>query len=171
MPNVPPLSLDAQLYQGQTHIVPRHSWRFQDRDSASDIFLDVLEVHYAGIIVVLSNEQSLLKSSGVYISKRVVVSIPATEAEINSADGGEVIVHDHDLFVVRPELNGICGGGIHLSGHPTKRATADTTLAANVIGVPHDNNVRVKRFQCMFRPRRRHIHCLGYLETIGIGRG
>lgn len=49
------------------------------------------------------------------VSKRVVVCIPATVAEIDTADGSDVVIHHHDLFVVRPKLNRIYGR------HPTKQ--------------------------------------------------
>lgn len=101
--------MDTQLRRDHTHIMPRHSRRFQDRDSTSNIILDILEVHYTSIIVILPNEQRVLKPSGVYVSKRVVMGIPAAETEIDTADSGEVVVYDYDLFVVRPKLNRICG--------------------------------------------------------------
>lgn len=56
-------------------------------------------------------------------------------------------------------------GGIQLSGHPIVRPTENATFATDVIGMPHNDDVRVERLQGMFRPPRRHIHCLGYLKT------
>ena len=137
--------MDTQLDPDQTHIMPRHSRRFQDRDSAPSIVLNILEVHYTSIIVILSNEQRLLETSRVYVSKRMVVGVPATETEIDTADSSEVVVHDHDLFVVRPKLNGICGR------YSTKRTSEwacsnESTLATDMIGMPHNYNIRVKRF-------------------------
>jgi len=41
------------------------------------------------------------------ISKRVAVCIPAAIAEIDTADGSHVVIHDHDLFMVGPNLNRI----------------------------------------------------------------
>ena len=34
--------------------------------------------------------------------------VPAAITEVDTADGGDVVIHDHDLFVVRPKLNRIC---------------------------------------------------------------
>lgn len=85
--------------------MPGHSGRFQDRDGASDIILDIFEVHHTSVIVILSREQRPLETSGVNVRKRVVVRIPATVTEINTADGGDAVIHDHDLFVVGPKLN------------------------------------------------------------------
>lgn len=33
--------------------------------------------------------------------------IPATVTEIDTADGGDVVIHNHNLFVMRPKLNRI----------------------------------------------------------------
>jgi hypothetical protein len=90
--------------------VPGHSRCFQDRDSASNIILDILEVHHTSVIVILPREQRPLEAGGVNISKRVVVCVPATKTEIDATDGSDVIIHDHDLFVVGPKLNRIYGG-------------------------------------------------------------
>ena len=95
--------------RGRAHIVPRHSWRFQGRDSASNVILDILEVHDASVVVILSREQRPLEPSWVNVGKRVVVCIPATVTEIDTADGSDVVIHDHNLFVVRPKLYRIYG--------------------------------------------------------------
>jgi len=55
----------------------------------------------------LSREQCPLETRRVDVSKRVVVSIPATVTEIDATDGSDVVIHDHDLFVVRPKLDRI----------------------------------------------------------------
>lgn len=95
--------------QTQTHIVPGHSRRFQDRDGAPNIILDVLKVHYASIVIILPGEQRSLETSGVDVGEWVVVCIPATITEIDAADGGNMVIYDHDLFVVGPKLNRIYG--------------------------------------------------------------
>ena len=89
--------------------MPGHSGCVQDRDGASNIVFDILEVHDTGIVVVLSREQRPLETGGVNISKGVVVRIPTAVTEIDTTDGGDVVIHDHDLFVVGPELNRIYG--------------------------------------------------------------
>lgn len=89
--------------------MPRHSWCFQDRDGATDIILDIHEVHYTSIIVILPNEQRFLEAGGMDVSKWVVVGIPATETEVDAPDSGEVVVYDHNLFMVRPKLNRVYG--------------------------------------------------------------
>jgi len=88
--------------------MPGHSGCFQDRDSTANIILDILEVHYTSIIVILSREQCPLETSGMNVSEWMVVRVPATVTEIDTADGGDVVIHYHNLFVVRPELNRIC---------------------------------------------------------------
>lgn len=145
--------------------MPRHSWRFQDRDGTSDIILDILEVHHTSIIVILSNKQRLLETGGMYVRKRVVVSIPATETEIDPANGSEVIVHDHNFFVVRPKLDGVCGKYSTERASGYKCASMNATLATDMIWMPHNDNIRMKWLQCMFCPPGRHIHCLGDLGT------
>jgi len=39
----------------------------------------------------------------------------------------------------------------------------DNTLATDVIRMPHNDDIRVERFQGMLRPPRRHVHCLSNL--------
>lgn len=43
------------------------------------------------------------------VSKGVVVRIPATKTEVDTTNGSGVVIHDHNFFVVGPELNGIYG--------------------------------------------------------------
>lgn len=90
--------------------MPGHSGCFQDRDSASNIILNILEVHHTSIVVILSGEQGPLETSGVNVSERMVVRIPTTVTEIDTTDGSDTVIHNYDLFVVRPKLNRICGG-------------------------------------------------------------
>lgn len=39
------------------------------------------------------------------IGERVVVGVPATEAEVKTADAGAVLVHHDNFLVMRPELD------------------------------------------------------------------
>lgn len=89
--------------------MPGHSRCFQNRDGTSNVFLNILKVHHASIVVILSDEQGLFETGGVNVGERVIVSVPATETKVNATNGSKVVVYDHDLFVMRPKLNGICG--------------------------------------------------------------
>ena len=105
----PPSTYDTHHDLDRTYIMPGHSGCFQDRDGTPNVILDVLEVHHASVIVILSREQRPLETGGVDVGKWVVVRVPATITEIKTTDGSDVIVHDNNLLVVGPKLNRICG--------------------------------------------------------------
>ena len=70
--------------------------------------IDLMKVHHTRIIVILSREERLVEFSGMDIGKWVVVRVPASEAEVEAADGCKVVIYDDHLFVVGPELDAIC---------------------------------------------------------------
>ena len=41
----------------------------------------------------------------------------------------------------------------------------NSTSTTDVIRVPHNDDIRVEGLQGVFRPPRRHVHCLGDLGT------
>jgi len=57
-----------------------------------------LEVHYAGIIVILTWKDCFREISGVDIGKRVGVSIPSTEAEIKTSNRCIMVVNHNNLL-------------------------------------------------------------------------
>jgi hypothetical protein len=99
------------------------------------------------------------------------VCIPATITEIDTTDGSDVVIHDHDLFVVRPKLNRIYGR-YSTEQTPIGWDPMNSTLTTDVIRMPHNDDIGVERLQGMLRPPRRHVHCLGDLGSqIDVGRG
>lgn len=81
----------------ETHIVPWHPCGLDHTESVADIILDVLEVHDTRIVVILAREQRSLEIRGVHVRKRVRVSVPAPEADIETTDACAVVVHNHEL--------------------------------------------------------------------------
>ncbi len=125
---------------GHVHIVPRHARALDRAEPVADVVRHVLEVHDARVVVVLSGEQRRERVERVHVRKRVRVRVPPTEAQVQAADAGVVVVDDDDLLVVRPEF--------------------DIVLAADVIGVPHDRDVRMERLESLLRVVRAHRHGL-----------
>ena len=73
-----------------------------------------LEIKHARVIVILPREQRRVEVSRVRISEGMRVRVPAPEAQVETADASTVIVDDHDLLVMGPELNVICAKTVNL---------------------------------------------------------
>ena len=89
--------------------MPGHSRGLKNRNSVRDIIFDTLEVRHTCIIIILAREQRSLEPGRVDIGKRVIMRIPTAVTEIDTANGSDVVIHDHNLFVVGPKLNRVCG--------------------------------------------------------------
>lgn len=104
-----------------THVVPGHPRGIKHADGAVRVRADILlnrqtssesaevtsshlEVKYARVIVILAREEGICKVGGVHVGERVRLGVPASEAEVQPADAGAVIIHDDDFLVMRPEL-------------------------------------------------------------------
>ena len=87
--------------------MPWHPCNVLNRQSIAYIVSNLLEVHYACIVVVLTWKQRLRKVSGVHVCEGMVVSVPASEAEIKAANGCILIVDNDNFFVMRPDFNAI----------------------------------------------------------------
>ena len=77
--------------------MPWHPCGLDHTESVTDIILDVLEVHDTRIVVILAREQRPLEIRGVHVRKRMRVSVPAPEADIETADACAVVVHNNKL--------------------------------------------------------------------------
>ena len=74
------------------------------------------------------------------IDQAMLWRIPTSEAEVETTNTGAVLVYDHNLLVMRPEL--------------------DVVLATNVVGVTHDGDVWVKCLKGLLRVVGTHGHGL-----------
>ena len=156
--------------------MPRHTRRIQQAESVVGILTDILRNHCQSnglailprmshleiqdpcVVVILSREERVFEVSGVDVSKRVVMGVPAAEAEIKTADTCAVLVYDDDLFVVRPELDVVC---IRTSANcPWSFSAGPLTFAANMVRVAHTSNVRVQCFEGVLGVGRAHRHRL-----------
>jgi hypothetical protein len=63
---------------------------------------DILEVHDAVVVEVLSRENFVFDTGGVSIGQWVLHLIPTTKAKIQTSDEGKVEVDDDKLFVMCP---------------------------------------------------------------------
>jgi hypothetical protein len=68
---------------------------------------DILEIKDTGIIVVLTREHRLVHIRWMQIRERMLVSIPATEAHIQSTHKGSSTIDQAQLFVMSPIENNI----------------------------------------------------------------
>jgi hypothetical protein len=81
----------------KNYIMPRHTSALQDGNLGAGIVIHIMEVHDTSVVVILSWEKCLREVGGVNVGKGVVMSVPATEAEIESTNGGIMIVHHDNL--------------------------------------------------------------------------
>ena len=108
---VPPLNEVLHDVQhglpGERHVdvVPRHASALDRAQTIADIVRDVLEVHDARVVVVLTREERRIRVVWVDVCKRVRVRVPTAEAEVETANARVMVVDDDDLLVVGPELN------------------------------------------------------------------
>ena len=90
--------------------MPRHPCCLKYTDSISYKLINMLEIQYTRVIVILSWKECLGEIGGVCVGKWVIVSVPASEAEVKSTDASIVVVDNDDFLVVRPEFDGIWEG-------------------------------------------------------------
>jgi hypothetical protein len=77
--------------------MPRHPRVVHDRQRIAHVVIHLLEVHNARIVVILAGEQRLGEVGRVHISEGVRMRIPASEAEIEAADSGILVINSNDL--------------------------------------------------------------------------
>jgi len=81
--------------------MPRHSGVVKGRQSVTGVIVNGLEIHDAGVIVILAREQGLGEIGWVHIGKWVCVSIPTTKAKIKSANSCPFVIDDDKLTWMR----------------------------------------------------------------------
>ena len=92
----------------ETYVVPWHTRAFQHRNSPAHVVANILEVQDARVVVVLTRKEGARKIGRMCVCKRVILCVPATKTNVETADTRSVVVNDHDFLVVRPELDNIC---------------------------------------------------------------
>ena len=80
-----------------TYIMPGHPRTLSNRDSAAHVIVHVLEIRDACVVVVLAREQRLGEVSRVSVRQRVVVGVPASEADVKAANASPMVIYNHDL--------------------------------------------------------------------------
>ena len=88
--------------------MPWHTWALQHRNSPAHVVANILEVQDACVVVVLARKEGARKIGRMCVCKRVILCVPATKTNVETADTRSVVVNNHDFLVVRPELNHIC---------------------------------------------------------------
>ena len=91
-----------------TYVMPWHTRAFQHRNSPAHVVANILEVQDARVVVVLTRKEGARKIGRMCVGKRVILCVPATKTNVETADTRSVVVNDHDFLVVRPELDNIC---------------------------------------------------------------
>lgn len=81
--------------------MPRHSRTLKARKSITGIVVNILEVHDPRIVVVLTREEGAGELGRMDVCKGMSMGVPAAEAEVETADTGEVIVHNDNLKDIR----------------------------------------------------------------------
>jgi len=84
------------------HVVPWHASIISLAQLIALPILDVLEIHDAVVVEILSREDLIFDTGRVSIGQWVLHLIPATEAKIQTSDEGQIEVDDDKLLVMRP---------------------------------------------------------------------
>ena len=79
------------------HIMPGHPCTFEDRDDIICVLIDLLEVEETSVIIILSREKGPREISWVHIRKWVIMRVPSSKAQVDSANACPMIIHDYEL--------------------------------------------------------------------------
>jgi hypothetical protein len=79
--------------------MPRHPRKLLYGQRITHIIVHVMEIHNASIVIILPGKEGAVEFRWMHVGKGVAVRVPATEAEVEPADGGIVVVYDDDLGV------------------------------------------------------------------------
>jgi hypothetical protein len=63
---------------------------------------NVAEIHYSSVIVILARKNGHIEIAWVDVSDGMLVSVPSSEAQIESTHKGDIAVDETELFVMRP---------------------------------------------------------------------
>ena len=91
--------------EGHVNVVPRHARSLERTQAVADVVGDVLEVHDARVVVVLAREEGRKWVGWVHIREGMGMRVPSAKAEIEASNARVVVVDDHDLLMMGPELN------------------------------------------------------------------
>ncbi len=94
--------VDAGPDHAHSHVVPGQAAVVGLAQLVLLPVLHVLEVHNAVVVEVLAGPDLVGHAFGVHVRQRVLVVVPAAEAEVKPSDEGHLVVDDHELLVVGP---------------------------------------------------------------------
>ena len=96
--------VDTRSDDTHSHIVPWHATVISLAQLVTLPILDVLEIHDAVVVEILSREDLILNTGGVSIGQWVLHLIPTTKAKIQTSDKGQIEVDNDEFFVMRPTV-------------------------------------------------------------------
>jgi hypothetical protein len=92
--------VDTVSHQAHGYIVPRHPAILCLAEFIRLPLAHTLEIHYAVVIEILTGEDLVLHVRGVDIGQRVLVSIPAAKAKVDSTDKSQGVIDDDEFLMV-----------------------------------------------------------------------
>lgn len=79
----------------KTNIVPGHPCVVLDREGVADIVIYILEIHDAGVVIILTREEGPGEIGGMNIGKGMRMSVPTAKAKIKTTESGIAVVDHH----------------------------------------------------------------------------
>lgn len=92
--------VDTITNQSHGHIVPRHSAVLRLVQLVILPVFDAFEIHDSVVIKVLAREYLILDASWMNIGKWVLMVVPSSKTQVDTADKGDSIVNDHEFLVM-----------------------------------------------------------------------
>lgn len=92
--------IDARSDQTHGDIVPWHATIFRLRELIGFPVLNCLEVHDTVVVEVLARKYFMLHTCRVDVRQGVLVVVPTSEAEVNTADEGNFVVYHNEFFMM-----------------------------------------------------------------------
>ena len=94
--------VDTRSDDTHSHIVPWHASIISLAQLVTLPILDILEIHDAVVVEILSREDFILDTSGMSIGQWVLHLIPTTEAKIQTANESQIEIDNDKFLVMRP---------------------------------------------------------------------
>lgn len=94
--------VDTRSDDTHSHIVPWHASIISLAQLVTLPILDILEIHDAIVVEVLSREDFIFDTGGVGIGQWVLHLIPTTEAKIQTTNESQIEIDNDELLVMRP---------------------------------------------------------------------
>ena len=63
---------------------------------------NVAKIHYSRVIVILARKNGHIEIAWMDVSNGMLVSVPSSEAQVESTHKGDIAVDETELFMMRP---------------------------------------------------------------------